>query len=1050
MDTNTNTRLNESFIDLLEQLNVIMLKQGEVFRAKAYQKAQETIMEYNNDIFDCNQLKNLPGIGPTIMEKFNEYVTTGTLKVIEREKNNPANLLTEIHGIGPKKANELVKAGISNIEELRIKQDELLNATQKIGLKYYDEISKRIPRSEIKEYENIFLQTVKNNELNMHMQIVGSYRRGLESSGDIDVIITSNDKDNDIYNKFIDSLLKDGIILEVLSRGSNKCLVITRLNKDSLARRVDFLFTPLQEFPFAILYFTGSKIFNTLMRHKALKKGFTFNEHGMYKLDDKNKKGQHVSHHFSDEKSIFDFLQLEYKEPWERIDGRSVEEKVIEEKVIKEIKVEEKVIEVEEIKEINTIVIIKNKNKTLKNNTFKQEELTKLIQSFKQIGIIVLEHLTEKQLNDIIKYTNKLYHNHANDIVESKFILTDNEYDIIKEFLKEKYPNSLILQETGAPIAIEKNKVTLPYEMPSMDKIKPDSGALESWTKKYNGPYQISCKLDGVSGLFVLDLENGTSKLYTRGDGKNGQDISHFIPYFNLQNINININNNNIDYKQIVIRGEFIIAKADFDTHLKSNYSNPRNLVAGIINQKKIDENIKYVNFVAYELIKPELKPSEQFAFLQNLNLNVNLINLIDLINLEVVLNKTINATDLTNELLSNELLEHRKSYKYEIDGIIVTDDKLYARQSGNPSHSFAFKMIISDQIAEAKVLDILWSPSKDGYLKPRVRIEPVKLGGVNIEYITGNNALFIETNKIGIGALVQIIRSGDVIPKIISVTVPADIVKMPNVPYKWNNSHVDVLLEEGDINSDFTVKEKNITGFFRAINVDGLSSGNITRIMNAGYDTVAKIVNMSKEDYLKIDGFKDKLTDKIYLGIKDRLEQSSLKDLMVGSNIFGRGFSEKKIEIILNEIPDILVVDLTKEEKVSRVKDIKGMALKSAEAFVQKIDDFNIFLEEIGIGLHDKLNKSTNDNSNSNSNSNMSNIDSPLYSKKIVLTGSRDKSIIDFIKSVGGELVSSVNKNTFLVIAKTLDEDTGKANDARKLNIPIITISEFQNKYMI
>jgi len=1045
MDTNTNTniRLNESFIDLLEQLNVIMLKQGEVFRAKAYQKAQETIMEYNNDIFDCNQLKNLPGIGSTIMEKFNEYVTTGTLKVIEREKNNPANLLTEIHGIGPKKANELVKSGISNIEELRIKQDELLNATQKIGLKYYDEISKRIPRQEIQEYENIFLQTVKNNELNLNtsMQIVGSYRRGLESSGDIDVIITSNDKDNDVYNKFIDLLLKDGIILEVLSRGSNKCLVITRLNKDSLARRVDFLFTPLQEFPFAILYFTGSKIFNTLMRHKALKKGFTFNEHGMYKLDEKNKKGQHVSYDFSDEKSIFDFLQLEYKEPWERIDGRSVLEKEIKEEVkveeIEEIK-EIKEIE-EEIKEINTIVIIKNKNKTLKNKSFKEDELTKLIQSFKQMGIIVLEQLSEKQLNDIIKYTNKLYHNHANDIVESKFILTDNEYDIVKEFLKEKYPNSEILQETGAPLAIEKNKVTLPYEMPSMDKIKPDSGALESWTKKYNGPYQISCKLDGVSGLFVLDLENGTSKLYTRGDGKNGQDISHFIPYFNLQNINSK--NIDINYKQIVIRGEFIIAKEDFDTHLKSKYSNPRNLVAGIINQKKIDENIKYVHFVAYELIKPELKPSEQFVFLQNLNLN-----LIDLINLEVVLNKNVNANDLTNELLSNELLEHRKSYKYEIDGIIVTDDKLYSRQSGNPNHSFAFKMIISDQIAEAKVLDILWSPSKDGYLKPRVRIEPVKLGGVNIEYITGNNALFIETNKIGIGALIQIIRSGDVIPKIISVTVPADIVKMPNVPYKWNNSHVDILLEEGDINSDFTVKEKNITGFFRAINVDGLSSGNITRIMNAGYDTVAKIVNMSKEDYLKIDGFKDKLTDKIYLGIKDRLEQSSLKDLMVGSNIFGRGFSEKKIEIILNEIPDILVINLTKEEKVSRVKDIKGMALKSAEAFVQKIDDFNIFLEEIGIGLHDKLNKSANGNSN------ISNIDTnnPLYSKKIVLTGSRDKSIIDFIKSVGGELVSSVNKNTFLVIAKTLDEDTGKANDARKLNIPIITISEFQNKYMI
>jgi NAD-dependent DNA ligase len=207
------------------------------------------------------------------------------------------------------------------------------------------------------------------------------------------------------------------------------------------------------------------------------------------------------------------------------------------------------------------------------------------------------------------------------------------------------------------------------------------------------------------------------------------------------------------------------------------------------------------------------------------------------------------------------------------------------------------------------------------------------------------------------------------------------------------------------------------------------------------------KIVNMNKDDFLKIEGFKDKLSDKIYLGIKDRLEQSSLNDLMVGSNIFGRGFSEKKMQIILNDLPDILVSLESKEVKVEKVKQIKGMALKTAEAFVQKIDDFKDFLLEIG--LHNKLEKENGslslsvDTTNVNSN--------PLFGKKIVLTGSRDKSIIEFIKSVGGEMVSSVSKNTFLVIAKTADEDsdTGKANEARKLNIPILSISEFQNKYM-
>ena len=130
----------------------------------------------------------------------------------------------------------------------------------------------------------------------------------------------------------------------------------------------------------------------------------------------------------------------------------------------------------------------------------------------------------------------------------------------------------------------------------------------------------------------------------------------------------------------------------------------------------------------------------------------------------ETVQNRTV--TDVTNEMLSELLMEWRKSYVYEIDGVIVSDDRIFARKSGNPDHAFAFKMVLSDQMAEAKVVNVLWTPSKDGYLKPRVQIEPIKLGGVTIEYATGFNAAFIRDNKIGIGSLIQIIRSGDVIPQ--------------------------------------------------------------------------------------------------------------------------------------------------------------------------------------------------------------------------------------------------------------------------------------------
>ena len=92
--------------------------------------------------------------------------------------------------------------------------------------------------------------------------------------------------------------------------------------------------------------------------------------------------------------------------------------------------------------------------------------------------------------------------------------------------------------------------------------------------------------------------------------------------------------------------------------------------------------------------------------------------------------------------------MDWRTNYEYEIDGIIVSDDNVHPRVEGNPDHSFAFKMVMSDQVTEAKVVDVLWKPSKDGYLKPRVRIEPVHIGGVKIEYATGFNGNFVETNK--------------------------------------------------------------------------------------------------------------------------------------------------------------------------------------------------------------------------------------------------------------------------------------------------------------
>jgi NAD-dependent DNA ligase len=559
-----------------------------------------------------------------------------------------------------------------------------------------------------------------------------------------------------------------------------------------------------------------------------------------------------------------------------------------------------------------------------------------------------------------------------------------------------------------------------------MDKIKPDTKALDNWKAKFGGPYVLSCKLDGVSGLYTT--EGKEPKLYTRGDGKVGQDVSHFIPYLRLPSKSGN------GGKGFVIRGEFIIPKMVFEEKYKKDFANPRNLVSGIVNQKTIDEKIKDIHFVAYEVIVPTMKPSDQFEYLKTLDIEIVLFERVG----------SDGVSELTNELLSNLLVDWRKNYVYEVDGVIVSDDKIYPRKSGNPEHAFAFKMVLSDQVAESKVVDVIWSPSKDGYLKPRVQIEPIKLGGVTIEYATGFNGAFINDNKIGVGTLVEIIRSGDVIPYIRKVVVAADEAKMPSVPYKWNDTHVDVMLE--DVLSDETVKEKNITGFFRGIGVEGLSSGNITRIIKAGYDSVPKILKMSLDELKNVEGFQLKSATKIHNGIKEKIAAASLVTLMSSTNIFSRGFSEKKIELIMNAYPDAFASNVSDAEKIKKIAEIKGMATKSAEAFVAKLDDFEDFLMETD--MYYKLFEFQNAHKNKGADAEEVvgvNTMHPLYGKTIVITGFRNKELEEKLKSVGAKIGTSVSKNTYLVIAKDKNDETGKVLEAKKLSVNIVSLNEFK-----
>ncbi len=187
---------------------------------------------------------------------------------------------------------------------------------------------------------------------------------------------------------------------------------------------------------------------------------------------------------------------------------------------------------------------------------------------------------------------------------------------------------------------------------------------------------------------------------------------------------------------------------------------------------------------------------------------------------------------DISLEILDSILQRRKKKSIYEIDGIIVTDDHKHTRnKSGNPPYSFAYKGM--SQSADVKVIEVIWKPSKDGFIVPRIHFEKVRLSQADLEYTTGFNAKFIVDNSIGPGAIITIVRSGDVIPYILGVVKPA---KKPSLPedldYEWDDNGVNIILDDADKNE--TVIIQRLTKFIRSIGVENLSEGIITRLVKA------------------------------------------------------------------------------------------------------------------------------------------------------------------------------------------------------------------------
>lgn len=585
----------------------------------------------------------------------------------------------------------------------------------------------------------------------------------------------------------------------------------------------------------------------------------------------------------------------------------------------------------------------------------------------------------------------------------NKTLLNDDMYDLVKNYLKNLDPKNAYFKRVGAD---EDTKVKLPYWMGSLDKIKDDEKAINNWKKKYNGSAIVSDKLDGISCLFYKNNEN--INIYTRGNGIEGQDITHLRNYITFPNIS---------ESKFAIRGELIISKNNWEL-IKDLGSNARNVVAGAIHSKILNKTLlNNIEFLAYDILFPEMKIEDSFNYFTKNNIKCAYYKLLE-------------ESDVNLETLSTHLESRRNNSDYEVDGIVIYNNKQHKIVNGkNPKYAFAFKSILTHEQAEVIVTNVEWNVSMHKYMKPIIKFNEVVISGVKIKQATGFNGKFINDNIIGPGSRIVIIRSGDVIPHVLKVLSVSsnNKPKMPENNYRWTDTKIDIILDEEGKNKEQDIK--SYTYFMSKLDIGLVKESTIKKLYENGFDTLDKILKIKVDELVSLEGFQLKSATKIVENF-EKIKEADCDLLLDASNILGRGFALKKIKLVSEKYPLNKKAEILKLTVDDLVK-IDGIGNINAKQFVENIKKFYEFLDNIGY----KCEKIKEDVI----------VKTVLKDKKFIFTGFRNKDWEKLIVNSGGKVVTAISKNVDYLIVKNKTDKSSKIDKANELGIKILDMEEFE-----
>ena len=594
----------------------------------------------------------------------------------------------------------------------------------------------------------------------------------------------------------------------------------------------------------------------------------------------------------------------------------------------------------------------------------------------------------------------------ANDAYRAgKPIISDAKYDQLVDELSLLSPDDELLTKVGVVIADETRKSRLPIEMASMNKIK-SMDDINDWCRlkgiSKNEEVIITPKFDGLS----LCVDEKTNEAWTRGNGEFGQKSDE---HYKLIQNHLNLD----EYSFIYTYGEVMIPKQVFIDKFSADFANPRNLVAGLLNSKTVSDSLKDCQYIKYGAFTNK-----------NFDTKEEIINELNVGQASKVEYHICKISDLTEDLLIG--LFQKFSTEYEIDGLIIEINDLTLQDnlgretsSNNPVWARAFKHPSFEQSAETDVIGISWNISKQGLLKPILHIKPVKLDGVTVSNVTGNNARFVKDLGLGIGAKVVVKRSGMVIPIIADVITPVEFVQptIEGVEVDWNENGIELItLTETD-----DQRLKKIVAFFEILEADNVSEGVITQLWDAGYKTIKDVLTLTTSDLEKIDRFGKRKAQIVYNSIQKSVSGVQLSKLQHATGIF-KGLGSKKL---------VLLEDFTTKPTVDQVMSIEGFAEVSAKSYIDSYDIFFDFIKDLPVTIVEKVESVK--------------VGTDLEGKSFVFTGVRRKELEEVIESRGGKIGGSVSKTTTHLVMKVVGSGSSKEKKAIDLGVEVITVEQLE-----